>query len=542
MNACLSNLDFFFCICFHSDDGDDEEEEEPQPGPSKATPKPRRRRQTSMPAPPAVTPKRPRSRASSVSGGGQEEDRWCGREEMDQTPDPLKFNPARTPGPTVDTTTSWSPLTLFQLFFQCLCTKRLQAGKKYVWRPLMMPDFYTFMAIIIFSGLVSVHHRADYWKKKWPYNFSFPSDNMTRDRFEAILWSLHLSNPADDEDNERNKNTAAYDRLFKIKPLYTKIVTACQAHFQPYRNISIDERMVASKARISMKMYIKDKPTKWGYKLFVLADSKTGYTWNFFVYTGKSSSITGQGLSYSSVMDLLPFGVLGDGYTLYVDNFYTSPALYQDLRRKNFGSCGTIRTNRVGFPKTDKNDLPKQSERGDLRWIRKDGLLFVKWMDTREVTMCSSVHGAFSGQTVSRSVKEAGVWRKKAVPAPDAVLSGGKGAIDYNQYVGGVDLSDAMISYYSVSHKTTKWNDPKQMTHKEFREKLAAEMLEFAKGSFVNTSFIFLHFFQFFALYISSFFAFTLLCLYYSCVFSFANISAPVGVKCYFLCMVFFLG
>uniref|UniRef100_A0A667YAH4 PiggyBac transposable element-derived protein domain-containing protein n=1 Tax=Myripristis murdjan TaxID=586833 RepID=A0A667YAH4_9TELE len=490
-------------------------EEEPQPGPSTATPKPRRRRQTSMPAPPAVTPKRPRSRASSVSGGGQEEDRWCGREEMDQTPDLLKFNPARTPGPTVDTTTSWSPLTLFQLFFSASvvrtiidntnanAAKRLQAGKKYVWRPLMMPDFYTFMAIIIFSGLVSVHHRADYWKKKWPYNFSFPSDNMTRDRFEAILWSLHLSNPADDEDNERNKNTAAYDRLFKIKPLYTEIVTACQAHFQPYRNISIDERMVASKARISMKMYMKDKPTKWGYKLFVLADSKTGYTWNFFVYTGKSSSITGHGLSYSSVMDLLPRGVLGDGYTLYVDNFYTSPALFQDLRRKNFGSCGTIRTNRVGFPKTDKNDLPKKSERGDLRWIRKDGLLFVKWMDTHEVTMCSSVHGAFSGQTVSRSVKEAGVWRKKAVPAPDAV-------IDYNQHMGGVDLSDAMISYYSVSHKTTEWyktffyhfldiavvnsfilykelcktrNEPKQMTHKEFRENLAAEMLEFAKGS-----------------------------------------------------------
>ena len=370
--------------------------------------------------------------------------------------------PARVPGPTFDTTASWSPLSLFQLFCSASvvrtlidntnanAVRRLQAGMKFVWKVLTVNDFYIFMAIVIFSGLVKVHHRADYWRRQWPYNFHFPSENMTRDRFEAILWSLHLSNPTEDEDNERKKNTAEYDRLFKIKPLYTEIVTACQAHFQPYQNISIDERMVATKARNSMKQYMKDKPTKWGYKLFVLADASTAYTWNFFVYKGKSEFNPGQGLSYSSVMDLLPFPLLGGGYTLFTDNFYTSPALFQDLSKKNFGCCGTIRKNRIGFPHTHQNDFPKKPERGYVRWIRKDKLLFVKWMDTREVTMCSTVHEAFSGQTVRRNVKEDGVWRKKSIPVPGAVA-------DYNQSMGGVDLSDALIGYYSVHHKTMKW-------------------------------------------------------------------------------------
>uniref|UniRef100_A0A3Q2ZYM5 PiggyBac transposable element-derived protein domain-containing protein n=1 Tax=Kryptolebias marmoratus TaxID=37003 RepID=A0A3Q2ZYM5_KRYMA len=354
------------------------------------------------------------------------------------------------PGPLLTPRFLGSPLSLFQLFFSPAvvrtiidntninAARRLRAGKKFVWKVLTVRDFYIFMAILFFSSLVSVHHRSDYWRKAWPYNFPFPGNKMARNCFEAILWSLHLSNPEEDEDNERKKNTADYDRLFKIKPLYTEIVTACQAHFQPYQMISIDERMVASKARHRMKQYQKDKPTKWGYKLFVLADSSTGYTWNFFVYTGKSVSTTGQGLSYSSVMDLLPLSSLG--YTLFVDNFYTSPTLFQDLSARNIGCCGTIRKNRIGFPQTDKNDLPKKAERGDLRWLRRGNLLFVKWMDTREATMCPTVYAAFS----------AGVWQSKSIPAPDPV-------IDYNQNMGGVDLSDALIGYYSVHHKSLKW-------------------------------------------------------------------------------------
>ncbi|XP_034089483.1 piggyBac transposable element-derived protein 4-like [Gymnodraco acuticeps] len=405
---------------------------------------------------------KPRKRGrggSSSSRTTEEELRWHNREEKDRRPEPLRFIPARIPGPTVDSTAAWSPLSIFRLFFSTAVVniiianahalRRLQAGKKYLWKVLTARDFYTFLAIIILTGLVHVHQRSDYWRKKWPYYFSFPSDRMSRQRFEAIMWSLHLSNPEEDEENDRKRNTAEYDRLFKIKPLYTDIIAACKAHFQPYQKISIDERMVASKARISMKQYMKDKPTKWGYKLFVLADSSTAYTWNFFVYTGKSEFTEGKGLCYSSVMDLLPLRLLGGGYTLFVDNFYASPTLFGDLSTKNIGCCGTIRKNRVGFPQTQLNALPKKAERGELRWIRKGKLLFVKWMDTREVSMCSTVHEAFSGQTVQRKVKQAGVWQTKNVPVPDAV-------VDYNQSIGSVDVSDALIGYYGVLHKTMK--------------------------------------------------------------------------------------
>lgn len=148
-----------------------------------------------------------------------------------------------------------------------------------------------------------------------------------------------------------------------------------------------------------------------------------GYTLNFFfVYTGKRESSTCHGLRYSAVMDLLPFPLLGGGYTLHGDNFYTSPALFTDLSEKNIGCCGTIRNNRIGFPQTQINDLLKKAEGRDIRWTCSRKLLFVKRMDTREVTMCSTVHQAYSGQTAWRKVKEAGVWQIKSIPVTDSIV------------------------------------------------------------------------------------------------------------------------
>lgn len=169
---------------------------------------------------------------------------------MDSHPELPRFSPARTPGPAVDKTIPWSPLSLFQQFFSASVIKKLlttqmqmqrkkkRTGQKFRWDILTSKEFYIFLAIIIFTGLVKVHHRRDYWCTMWPYSFQFPKSKMTRDCFEGIMWSLHLSDPAEDEENEKKKTTAGYDRLFKVKPLYTEMVDACMSLFRPYRHIN----------------------------------------------------------------------------------------------------------------------------------------------------------------------------------------------------------------------------------------------------------------------------------------------------------------
>ena len=82
-----------------------------------------------------------------------------------------------------------------------------------------------------------------------------------------------------------------------------------------------------SRHRNGIRQYIKDKPTRWGIKLWVLADSSNGYIVDFNVYIGKAAGqqTSEFGLGYNVVMRLMrPF--LHQGYHLFLDNFiYINP-------------------------------------------------------------------------------------------------------------------------------------------------------------------------------------------------------------------------
>ncbi|XP_056101607.1 piggyBac transposable element-derived protein 4-like [Rhinichthys klamathensis goyatoka] len=462
----------------------------------------------------------PQVRKRSARGRSVESDTgsWNDISVEDEAPVLPNFHPKRTPGPQVVMDRIYSPLQLFQLFFptsvidtivtntNSYAKMRSEAGVKFPWVPLKAHEMYSFIALVIYMGLLGAKNIVDYWSRKDIYCLPFPKSVMSRSRFNAITWNLHLCDLKEDRANALKKGTPDHDRLFKIKPLYTDIINACKTYFHPNRQLSVDERMVATRARIGFKQYMKDKPTKWGYKLFVLADSACAYTWNFFVYEGKSKLATGKGMSYDSVIRLLDFPLLGKGYQVFMDNFYTSPGLLLDLLDKKTLACGTIRSHQQGFPRTMTNDLSLRAQKGSMRWLRKGKLLFVRWMDSRAVSMCSTMHKAYDGATVTRRVRNPKrEWEIREIPIPAATK-------DYNKYMGGVDVSDALIGYYNVLHKTKKWyktfffhfidiavvnsfilhqqlsksQNKSHLTQKEFRETLVSELVRI--GTLSNSS------------------------------------------------------
>uniref|UniRef100_W5LUR1 PiggyBac transposable element-derived protein domain-containing protein n=1 Tax=Astyanax mexicanus TaxID=7994 RepID=W5LUR1_ASTMX len=413
---------------------------------------------------PASTSSHLLSESSSPTSGSSsvEDDKgetWHDISEDDEQPDIPKFYPKRCPGSQLAPNAAYSPLELFQIFMSesvvgtivantnAFARKRAQAVKQFDWFPLTVQEFYTYIGIVIFASLMQLKTLNDYWSEKAIYSLPFPRSVISKKRFLAITWNLHLCDPEKVEENKSRKGGAGYDRLFKIKPLYTSLLLACQTCFQPKRELRVVKKIVSSSSCIG------PKSTKhgYGYKLFILVDSATGYSWNFFVYNGSSFKKTGKGLGYDLVTELVRNSLLGTGYKLYLDQFYTSPALLSDLYAKEMLACGMIPTNRLGFPRAKLNDIPANAARGTIRWTRRGELLFVKWKDTREVAICTNFHKAYNEDTINKRVKDnQGVLQKRHVPIPCAFK-------DYNTVMDREVHSDALLRYNNALHQTKRW-------------------------------------------------------------------------------------
>src|ERR1051325_5355216 len=73
----------------------------------------------------------------------------------------------------------------------------------------------------------------------------------------------------------------------KVHNLVSYIGDKCLEHFLPLRDIAIDESTKGFKVRVSFKTYNPQKPTKWGLRVYILADSSTSYICVFQPYYGK---------------------------------------------------------------------------------------------------------------------------------------------------------------------------------------------------------------------------------------------------------------
>ena len=137
---------------------------------------------------------------------------------------------------------------------------------------------------------------------------------------------------------------------------------------------------------------------------------------------------------------------LHKGYTVYMDNFYASPQLFKDLLSVSTYASGTLRTNRKHFPDSLK---PKAGERAKARGTPTfafcDKVTVVRWIDNKDVYAMSTLYP--DSVCMVRCQVDSQV---KDVTCPDIIS-------DYIAFMGGVDLADQVMCYYSVGRKTMKW-------------------------------------------------------------------------------------
>ena len=80
-----------------------------------------------------------------------------------------------------------------------------------------------------------------------------------------------------------------YDQLYKVRPLIDHLSAVFPAYYYTGRELSVDEMMIVTHCRISFLQYIPKKSTKFGIKVWVHSEAKTGYVCTFQIIYGSSS-------------------------------------------------------------------------------------------------------------------------------------------------------------------------------------------------------------------------------------------------------------
>ncbi|KAE9017160.1 hypothetical protein PR001_g14470 [Phytophthora rubi] len=90
---------------------------------------------------------------------------------------------------------------------------------------------------------------------------------MKRDRFEEILKFLHFNN------NEAGGAHA--DKAWKIRPILQAVEKTFRRGYRLGKVISFDEGMMPNRSKFnSMRIFMPDKPSKYGTKFYTFAGPK----------------------------------------------------------------------------------------------------------------------------------------------------------------------------------------------------------------------------------------------------------------------------
>jgi hypothetical protein len=224
-------------------------------------------------------------------------------------------------------------------------------------------------------------------------------------------------------DNSQQKKTDenGFDALFKVRPLLQKLTDKFQQTYYPEEAVTVDKGMCPFRGRADIRVYMPQKSNKYGMKLFIPAESRTGYIWNFEVYRGKDPELDN---GAAGIVKRLLDKLTNKGHTVYVDRFYTSVPLVEELAKANTGLIGTVMKSRKGLPEALKEAKIKK---GEQVFCQKKNVLALRWRDKRDVWTLSSRHTAQITKTSNRQGKE------KMKPLAVA---------DCNKHKAGVDLFD----------------------------------------------------------------------------------------------------
>lgn len=302
------------------------------------------------------------------------------------------------------------------------------------WKNTSIGEMNVFLAINMLMARNKKLQIQDYWSTNEYLHQNIFGRLMSRDRYLLLLRLIHFCD---------NNQQIHGERLYKIQMVISEVKKNFQDALIPFSNLAIDESLLLWKGRLSFKQYIKSKRHRFGIKLYILCDCETDFILNFSIYTGASDCkdpLEDQLGKSGVIVKKLIKPYFNHGYSLYTDNFYTSPTLAMYLHKKKINSCGTVRKNRKLMP-----DLHSKLKLGERESMCTNKLLAVHWKDRRDVYMLTTLHK----DTMTATKKIDRVTGNKYLK-PECV-------VNYNANMGAIDKTDMLLSSIECVRRTMKW-------------------------------------------------------------------------------------
>lgn len=254
---------------------------------------------------------------------------------------------------------------------------------------------------------------------------------MSRDRFDFIVRCLRM------DDKTLRPALRHQDPFIPVRKVWNLLIAQCKTNYFPGSNVTIDEQLLGFRGRCSFRMYIPNKPNKYGIKIPMMCDSGTNYMVNAMPYIGKATNTDGLPLGEYYLKELSR-PIHGTNRNITCDNWFTSIPVAKSLLLEPYKLTvvGTVRSNKREIPEELKNTRSRKVGTSMFCFDGNLTLVSYKPKPSKVVYMLSSC--------------DEGAVINSVTGKPEIVMV-------YNQTKGGVDTFDQMCSLMSCSRKTNRW-------------------------------------------------------------------------------------